>query len=262
MPELSQPKLRGSFTEHDLDAEPYRPDEACHDNCDRGLERKTLSLFDTLAPTPQMLKVGAHNLAEYLHEPEDKTFKEVMLLKKIDQERIVIQKTVNGKFKDPEFRASYCAQNWQLAYLESKTQSNAEAEQKAVEEKLRLDPWRPREGVYATSGINFNDHCLKNGDATVELTERSISIGSDRCSVTFIRDEPDDAIKLFATCIGAANANGSVSPGPDTIILARVDDKTLFIQKSRNGKLAGSGEQLSYCSEDVQKMHAQQKAAK
>src|ERR1700722_18357460 len=60
MPELSRPKLRGSFTEHNLDAEPHRPDEACHDNCDRGLERKTLSLFDTLAPTPQVLKVGSH----------------------------------------------------------------------------------------------------------------------------------------------------------------------------------------------------------
>jgi hypothetical protein len=203
-----------------------------------------------------------YNLAGDLNEPEDKIFKEVMLLKKIDQERIIVRKTVNGKFKDPAFRASYCPPNWQHAYLESKTQDKAEAEQKAVEEKLKQSPWRPREGVYATSGINFNDHCLKNGDATVELTERSISIGSDRCSVTFIRDEPDDAIKLFATCIGAANANGSVSPGPDTIILARVDDKTLFIQKSRNGKLAGSGEQLSYCSEDVQKMHAQQKAAK
>jgi hypothetical protein len=62
--------LRGSFTEHDLDAEPYRPDEACHDNCDRGLERKTLSLFDTLAPTPQMLKVRAQFLAVLLLDPE------------------------------------------------------------------------------------------------------------------------------------------------------------------------------------------------
>jgi hypothetical protein len=235
--------LRGSFTEHDLDAEPYRPDEACHDNCDRGLERKTLSLFDTLAPTPQMLKVGAHNLAEYLHEPEDKTFKEVMLLKKIDQERIVIQKTVNGKFKDPEFRASYCAQNWQLAYLESKTQSNAEAEQKAVEEKLRLDPWRPREGVYATSDTNLNDHCQKNGDAVIELSERSISIGSDKCNVTFIRNQTNE-IRLFATCTQQPNAQGaSVWPGDsgstpapptsETIVLNKVDDKTILIKGSR-----------------------------
>jgi hypothetical protein len=127
---------------------------------------------------------------------------------------------------------------------------------------LRSAPWRPQEGVYATSDANFNDHCLRNGDAIIELSERSISIGSDRCSVTFIRDEPDDAIKLFATCIGASNASGSVSPGPDTLILARIDDKTLFTQKSRNGNFTGPGERLSYCGEDVQKMHAQQKAAR
>jgi hypothetical protein len=54
-----------------------------------------------------------------------------------------------------------------------------------AEEKLRLDPWHPREGVYAISGTNFNDHCLKNGDGIIELSERSISIGSDKCSVTF-----------------------------------------------------------------------------
>jgi hypothetical protein len=70
MPELSQPKLRGSFTEHNLDAEPYRPDEACHDNCDRGLERKTLSLFDALAPTPQVLKVGSQLLSVLLLYPK------------------------------------------------------------------------------------------------------------------------------------------------------------------------------------------------
>jgi hypothetical protein len=67
---------------------------------------------------------------------------------------------------------------------------------------------------------------------------------------------------LFATCIGAANALGSVSPGPDTIILAKIDDRTVFVQKSRNGNFTGPGKKLSYCSEDVQKIHAQQKAAK
>ena len=202
-----------------------------------------------------------YNLAGYLNEPEDKIFKEVMLLKKIDEKRIVVRKTVNGKFKDPEFRASYCPQNWQHAYLESNAQDKAEARKTAEEEKLKLSPWRPREGVYATSDTDLNVHCQKNGDAVIELSERSISIGSDKCNVTFIRDEPD-AIKLFATCIGAADALGSVSPGPDTIILAKIDDRTVFVKKSRNGNFTGLGKKFSYCSEDVQKIRAQQKAAK
>jgi hypothetical protein len=76
-----------------------------------------------------------YNLAGFLKEPEDKIFKEVMLLKKIDAERIIVRKTVDGKFKDPEFRASYCPPDTQRAYLKSKAQSKAEAEQKAMKQK-------------------------------------------------------------------------------------------------------------------------------
>jgi hypothetical protein len=214
-----------------------------------------------------------YNLAASLKEPDEKIFKEVMLLKKIDEKRIVFRKTLNGKFKDPEYAASYCPANTQRAYLESKARSNAEAEKKRVEEKLRLHPWRPQEGVYATSGTNFNDHCLKAGDATIELSERSISSGSDKCSVTFIRDEPDDAIKMFATCGREPNAQGAIGetgnggstlapPSSETIILKKIDDKTVFIQKSKNGNFTDPGEKLAYCGQDAQKMRAPQKAAK
>lgn len=112
-----------------------------------------------------------YNLAEYLHEPEDKTFKEVMLLRKIDENKIVFRKTVNGKFKNLEYPASYCPADAQRAYLESDAQDKAEAEHKAEEAKLKQDPWRPREGIYATSDINFDDHCQKDGDAIIELSE-------------------------------------------------------------------------------------------
>jgi hypothetical protein len=209
-----------------------------------------------------------YNLAGYLNEPEDKIFKEVMLLKKIDEKRIVVRKTVNGKFKDPEFRASYCPQNWQQAYLESNTQDKAEAEQKAVQEKLRLDPWRPREGVYATSDTDLNVHCQKNGDAVIELSERSISIGSDKCNVTFIRDQTNE-IRLFATCSqqGASvwPGDGGSTPAPptsETIVLNKVDDKTILVQRVKNGNSAYPIQKFSYCSEDVQKIRAQKKAAK
>jgi hypothetical protein len=76
-----------------------------------------------------------YNLAGSLNEPEDKIFKEVMLLKKVDEKRIVFRKTVNGKFKYPEYPASYCPPDAQRAYLESKAQSKAEAEQKAIKQK-------------------------------------------------------------------------------------------------------------------------------
>ena len=153
-----------------------------------------------------------YNLAEFL-DPKDpnadeRIFKEVMLLKKIDDNTIVVRRTRNGKFTDPNWRASYCPEEAQRMYTEAKAKDKAEAEQKAVEERLRLNPWRPQDGVYATSGTNFEDRCVNASDATIEITERSISSGTDRCNVTFIRDEPN-AIRLFATCGREPDAQGS-----------------------------------------------------
>ncbi len=137
---------------------------------------------------------------------------------------------------------------------------------------MRLKPWRPQEVIYAAPGTNFEDRCLNASDAIIEFTERSISRGTDKCSVTFIRDEPN-AIQLFATCGREPNAQGSIGrigdggstlapPSSETIILKKIDDNTIFLQKSKNGDFIDSGAQLSYCGQDVQRMHAQQKAKK
>jgi hypothetical protein len=217
-----------------------------------------------------------YNLAEFL-DPKDpnadeRKFKEVMLLKKIDDNAIVVRRTRNGKFTDPNWRASYCPEEAQRIYTEAKASEKAEAEQKAVEERLRLNPWRPQDGVYATSGTNFEDRCVNASDATIEITERSISSGTDRCNVTFIRDEPN-AIRLFATCGREPDAQGSTgrtgeggsipaSTSSETIILKKIDDNTVLLQKSKNGNFIDSGKQLSYCGQDAQRMHARQKAGK
>ena len=189
-----------------------------------------------------------YNLAQSINEKDDRKFKETMLLQRMDQKSMSVRKTLNGKFKGPDWRAAYCPEDAQRAFTEASAHNQAEAEQKAAEEKLRLHPWRPLEGIYTTSGANFDDQCRKGGDATIALSERSIVSGADKCNVTFIRNEPD-AIKLFATC-NQAPAN------PETIVLKKVDDKTVFIQKSTNGNFADAGKQLSYCGQDAQKKAA------
>src|SRR5450755_4442919 len=147
------------------------------------------------------------------------------------------------------WRASYCPEDAQRMYTEAMG-GKAEAEQKAAEEKLSLNPWRPQDGVYATSGTNFEDRCLKASDATIEIAERSISSGTDKCSVTFIRDEPS-AVRLFATCSRRPNAQGSIgrtgeggsipaSTSSETILLKKVDDHTVSLQKSKDGKFIDS----------------------
>jgi hypothetical protein len=217
-----------------------------------------------------------YNLALFINSRDpnayERKFKEIMLLRKNNGNSVFVRKTLNGKFKNPEWRASYCPEEAQRMHTEATASNKAEAAQKAVEERLKLNPWRPQDGVYATSGTNFEDRCVNASDATIEITERSISSGTDKCSVTFIRDEPN-AIRLFATCSPEPNAQGSIGrigdgdsipalPGSETIILKKVDDNTVFLQKSKNGDFIDSGKQLSYCGQDVQRMHAQQKAAK
>jgi hypothetical protein len=217
-----------------------------------------------------------YNLALFINSRDpnayERKFKEIMLLRKNNGNSVFVRKTLNGKFKNPEWRASYCPEEAQRMHTEATASNKAEAAQKAVEERLRLNPSRPQDGVYATSGANFEDRCVNASDATIEITERSISSGTDRCNVTFIRDEPN-AIRLFATCgrepdaqgsTGRAGEGGSIpaSTSSETIILKKIDDNTVLLQKSKNGNFIDSGKQLSYCGQDAQRMHAQQKAGK
>jgi hypothetical protein len=199
----------------------------------------------------------------------ERKFKEIMLLRKIDGKSVFVRKGQNGKFKGPDWRASYCSEDAQRLHAEATARDKAEAEQKAADEKLSLNPWRPQDGIYATRGTNFEDRCLKGSDAIIELTNRSISRGTDKCNVTFIRDEPD-AIRLFVTCSREPNAQGSIGRMGDggsvaapsrseTIILKKIEDTTVLLQKSTNGDFIDSGTQLSYCGQDVQRMQAQQK---
>jgi hypothetical protein len=215
-----------------------------------------------------------YNLAEFINDPnpEERKFKEIMLLRKMGHESMFVRKTLNGKFKGPEWRTSYCPEEAQRLYSEAKARDKAEAERKAMEQRLRLTPWRPQDGIYATPGTNFEDRYLQSGDAIIELTERSIISGTDKCNVTFIRDEPS-AIRLFATCRQEPNAQGSIArsgtggsisapSSSETIILRKTDDNAVFLQKSEGGDFTAPGKQLSYCGPDAQRKYAQQKAGK
>ena len=217
-----------------------------------------------------------YNLALFIneHDPNayERKFEEVMLLRKIDGKSVYVRKTLNGKFKDPDWRASYCPEQAQRMHAEARARQNAEAEQQAMEESSRSNPWRPRDGVYAAPGTDFNERCMKFGDAIIELAERSISKGADTCNVTFIRDEPN-AIRLFATCRQRPNLQGStarieggrsvaVLRSSETIILRKNGDNTIFMQKSENDNFTDPGEKLSYCGADAQRKFALQKARK
>lgn len=70
------------------------------------------------------------NLAEDLKKPEDTEFKEIVLLKKIDDKSMRVRKTLDGKFKDPEFKAVYCPRKAQQMYRDAAVKSEARTEKK------------------------------------------------------------------------------------------------------------------------------------
>jgi hypothetical protein len=251
------------------------PNEVCleGDQIDINLARKSISGYEWGCQITKLTDTAADTVtlstACYDGQEEGaKPYKAIFSLKKIDNKTILYGSSSKG-VKGQDARLSYCPDEYQRLHAEAQAKNKAEAEQKAAEEKLKLNPWRPQDGIYASPGTNFEDRCLKASDAIIEMTERTISSGIDKCSVTFIRDEPD-AMRLFATCAQEANTRGSIDkigdggptlapPSSETIILKKINAKTVFLQKSKNGNFIDPGQQLSFCSADAQRAYAQQK---
>jgi hypothetical protein len=208
-----------------------------------------------------------YNLAEFINDndpnPYDRQFKEVMLLRKMDEKSISVRKTVNGKFKDPEWRAAYCPKDAQRSHTEATARNRAEAAQKAAAQRK----WRPRDGAYASRGADFGDRCLRSRDVIIGLAGNSVSSGVANCSISNITESPPDGINLGLICDQKLGTPGRVSggqtiaegPTAEAMILRKVDDKTISLRKTQNGEFKEPDRQLSYCGEQAQRAQAQPK---
>ena len=76
-----------------------------------------------------------YNLAATLFprdpKSEEKKFKEVLVLKKINKISMSVRKTLNGKFTGASWQTDYRPESWQRSYIESRARAKTEAEQKA-----------------------------------------------------------------------------------------------------------------------------------
>ncbi len=193
----------------------------------------------------------------YSGDQEGRTFKEIMFLRQMSNGRISVRKTLNRKFKGRAWEVAYCPEKTQQSYAESEARSKAKAEQKAAEEKARLELWRPPNGIYATPGEGFDERCAKSGDATIDLSHNFLSSGSDRCRVGIIHDLKSSAgMDLRVDC----GQNQAVKPktmklpypmidtsGDEIVSLKKIDDRTILLQKFRNGQPTEPAKQLVYC---------------
>lgn len=191
-----------------------------------------------------------YNLAEDLKKPEETEFEEVILLKKIDGKSMSVRKTIDGKFKDPEWRAVYCPTDAQRMYVEAIATNRAEAEKRAADEKR--EKWQPRDGAYANPGADFDDRCANHPDLIVRLPQSAVTIGATSCYVAHALVNPPSSVTLNANCEGLAT----------TVALSKIDDQSLLLRKSGHGQAAGPDQQLRYCPETAQRAYNDSKKVK
>jgi hypothetical protein len=123
--------------------------------------------------------------------------------------------------------------------------------------------WQPRDGVYASAGADFEDRCMKSGDAVVRLAQSAVSIGATSCYVAHVSVEPPNSVSLNVNCGGGLLIkNGSTFQGApaEAITLSKVDDQSVIFRRSQNGQPSGSDRQLRYCPEAAQHDFTESKA--
>jgi hypothetical protein len=81
-----------------------------------------------------------------------------------------VRKTINGKFKGPNWQADFCPEDVQRAYIEEKKEAEENKKYKVPEQLLSPSQWRPKDGIYASVGPDFTDRCAKSGDVAVGLS--------------------------------------------------------------------------------------------
>ncbi|MGL9620922.1 hypothetical protein QRQ56_23185 [Bradyrhizobium sp. U531] len=211
-----------------------------------------------------------YNLAQNLN-PRDpnwasRQFNEVMFVKRIDDATISVQKSLNGKFKAPPWRAAYCPLETQRALAEATLRAKVEAKQKA-EVELTLKSAHPQDGVYAAGAADFEERCAKFSDTVVAFARKSITTASNICQIRNTQVQLPDTVRIDADCtLQSAPGPDAVSvQDPDTIqdrknlMFKKIDDKTVILWIINNGHFTGDGRKLSYCSDHVQRAYAGQR---
>lgn len=203
------------------------------------------------------LTCSDYNLAEDLKKPEGAEFKEIILLKKIDDKSMLVRKTLDGKFRDPEWKAVYCSKEAQQIFREAEAKNKADAAKMGAALKAA---WQPRDGVYASDGADFDDRCMKSGDAVVRLAQSALSIGGASCYVAHVSVEPPNSVTLSVNCGGQAliTSSGSIlGSASESVTLSKLDDQSVLFRRSRNGQAEGAEQQLRYCPDSTQRAHTE-----
>ena len=123
--------------------------------------------------------------------------------------------------------------------------------------KPSTEKWRPKDGTYANPGKDFDNDCRESYMIFIELTEKAVAGDEWGCNVTGLVDTAPGAIRLSMICDNYNLAGRLKLPEntrfKETMLLRKIDDKTIFIHRTTNGKFSGPGGRVAYCPEEVQR---------
>lgn len=118
------------------------------------------------------------------------------------------------------------------------------------------EKWRPKDGTYLGAKTDPKyDRCLDFGDLVVELAEKSIGGSEWGCKIVKLTDTAPGTIRLDVACTTLEREK----PYNDIITLTKIDDKTILYSPATNRKFRHLGEQMSYCSEEAQRLFTDSK---
>lgn len=130
------------------------------------------------------------------------------------------------------------------------------------------EKWRPKNGIYAGFDKSFTERCKNLGDYSVELGEKKIVGDEWSCDVIKLTDTGPGAIRLDLSCIDenlqAEIPNHGPDPGEpqfkETMTFRKVDETSLLMRKSQNGKTNFPETRDSYCPPKDQRAYRESKA--
>ncbi len=114
--------------------------------------------------------------------------------------------------------------------------------------KPAMDTWRPKDGVYAVTGRRFSDRCLEFGDTSIDWKNNNINGGEEECKINRTTDTAPGELRLDLTCTDIERP----TPHKEIILLKKINETTLFLRETQNGKFGRPGAQFAYCPAAIQ----------
>ena len=116
------------------------------------------------APNAFKLDLACHDInmpaTEDNPHPEERPYKEIMLLNRIDERSMFVRKSTGGILGDT-WRAEYCPKTAKRVITGRQAKERVELLKRAIQPETFKDTWHLQDGVYANPGTNFEDRCLK-----------------------------------------------------------------------------------------------------